>query len=268
MTDDTNMHGTPEGRIIIFGNACRGTGRSLTAAQVAVALLRLGCRVGTMDLDEDGEGLSLFLHRRREHSPALPQPTHRRLPTAGRDEKTLATALTLALAEMAADCDIVIIDAPRGDGTLSRMAHGYADIIITPVQGSDLSSLATLKGNTARIEKPVPYAEMLEDQAIRRAARGAHPALWYALRSRTPAKHLNTKRQSVDLLDKISGTLGFTPLAGLHERPLYKELFEKGMTVLDHPGPFDIAHIAARQEVRSLVAHLVPDAQPQSSKAV
>ena len=266
MTDDTNIPSA--GSIIIFGNAARAAGQSLTLAQVAVALLRLGPRVGTMDLDEDGEGLSLFLHRRREHDHDLPQPFHRRLPTAGRDEKTLATALTLALAEMAADCDIILIDAPRGAGALSRMAHSYADIIVTPVHGDDLSSLATLKGNTARIEKPAPYPEMLEDQAIRRHARGAHPALWYALRTRMSAKHLNNKRQSVDVLDKISSTLGFTPLAGLHERPLYKDLFEKGMTVSDLTGSFDLSAVAARQEVRSLVAHLVPAAQTHASKAV
>lgn len=255
-------------RIIIFGNATPATGKTLTLAQVAVALLRLGHRVGTMDLDEDGEGLSLFLHRRREHDPALPQPVHRRLPAAGRDEKTLATALTLAIAEMAADCDIILIDAPRGVGALARMAHGYADVIVTPVRGDDLSALAILKGNTARIEKPAPYAEMLEDQALRRSARDAHPALWYALRARMPAKHLSNKRQSVDMLDKISGILSFTPLAGLHERPLYNDLFQKGTTVADLPGAFDLSAVAARQEVRSLVAHLVPGAQNHLSQVV
>lgn len=247
-------------QIIIFGNAASASGKTLTLAQVAVALLRLGQRVGTMDLDEDGEGLSLFLHRRRKHDAALPQPTHRRLPSAGRDEKTLATALTLALAEMAADCDIILIDAPRGAGALSRMAHGYADIIITPVNGDDISSLATLKGNTARIEKPAPYAEMLEDQALRRAGRDAHPALWYALRTRTLTKHLNNKRQSIDLLDKISGPLGFTPLPGLHERALYNDLFAKGMTVSDLSNALDLPTVAARQEVRSLVHALNPPA--------
>jgi chromosome partitioning protein len=148
------------------------------------------------------------------------------------------------------------------------MAHGYADIIITPVNGDDLSSLATLKGNTARIEKASAYAEMLEDQAIRRAGRDAHPATWYALRTRTPAKYLNNKRQSIDILDKISSTLGFTPLAGLHERPLYNDLFAKGMTVSDLIGSFDLSAVAARQEVRSLIAHLIPGAQTTLSKAV
>jgi chromosome partitioning protein len=255
-------------RIVIFSNAAPATGKSLTLAQVAVALLRGGHRVGTMDLDEDGEALSLFLHRRRDHDNTLPQPVHRRLPSAGRDEKTLATALTLALAEMAADCDIILIDAPRGAGALARMAHGYADIIVTPVNGDDLSSLVSLKGNTARIEKAAPYAEMLEDQALRRAGRDAHPATWYALRTRIPAKPLSNKRQSVDMLDKISSTLGFTPLAGLHERPLYNDLFAKGMTVSDLAGSLDLAAVAARQEVRSLVAHLIPGAQNTLSKAV
>lgn len=255
-------------QIIIFGNTEPRTGKSLTLAQIAVTLLRAGHRVGTMDLDEDGEGLSLFLHRRRETDPDLPQPVHRRLPAAGRDEKTLATALMLALTEMAADCDIILIDAPRGVGTLSRMAHGYADIIVTPVRDDDLSALALFKGNTSRIEKPAPYAEMLEDEAIRRNARGAHPAQWYALRTRRITSALKNKKQSVDILDKISSTFGFTPLAGLHERPLYNDLFTKGMTVADLPGPFSMADIAARQEVRSLTTHIIPAAQNHDSKAV
>lgn len=260
MTNGTNMAPVTgdAGRIIIFGNAASGAGKTLTLAQAAVAFLRLGRRVGILDLAEDDYALGAFLDRRRAHDAKLPQPDYRRLPAQGRDEKTLATALTLTLAEMAADCDIILIDTPRAITPLVRLAHGYADIIVTPLRDIDLPSLATLKGNTARIETPAPYAEMLEDQQTRRQARFMHPALWLALRARMPIKHLQNKKQSIDTLDKISGALGFTPLAGLHERPLYNELFAKGITPLDLEGAFDMAHIATRQEIRSLVHALTP----------
>lgn len=245
-------------QIIIFGNTTTGAGKTATLAQIAIALLRLGRTVGTLDLDEDHDGLTNFLDRRRAHDTSLPQPGHHRLPANGRDEKTLATALTLTLADMAAAHDIILIDTPSTLTPLARLAHGFADIVVTPVRGDDYTSLATLKNNTARIEKPAPYAEMLEDHAIRHHARGAAPAQWLALRSRAPIKPISNKRQSVDILDKISGTFGFSPVAGLHERPLYNDLFAKGLTLFDQKDSFDMSALAARQEVRSLIHAITP----------
>lgn len=167
---------TQSAHIIIFGNTVRGSGKSLTAAQLAVALLRAGHRIGTIDLDEDDEGLSLFLHRRRDHDADLPQPLHRRLPAAGRDDTALENALTLAITDLSTACDFIIIDTPHGDQTLAKLAHAYADTLITPLREDTLSALATLKSNTARIETVTPYAEMVEDQNIRRLDRGAAPS--------------------------------------------------------------------------------------------
>ncbi|MBU0859856.1 MAG: division plane positioning ATPase MipZ [Alphaproteobacteria bacterium] len=249
---------TQSAHIIIFGNTVRGSGKSLTAAQLAVALLRAGHRIGTIDLDEDDEGLSLFLHRRRDHDADLPQPLHRRLPAAGRDDTALENALTLAITDLSTACDFIIIDTPHGDQTLAKLAHAYADTLITPLREDTLSALATLKSNTARIETVTPYAEMVEDQNIRRLDRGAAPIHWLVLRTRILNKPLRNKRQSLDLFDKLSSQLGFQPLQGLHERPLYKDLFAQGLTVFDLTGHFDLAAVAARQEVRGIINALSP----------
>ena len=55
--------------------------------------------------------------------------------------------------------------------------------------------------------------------------------------------------------------IGFRVAAGLSERVIYRELFLNGLTLLDlrrEPGgpSLTLSHVAARQEVRDLVAAL------------
>lgn len=251
------MTGT-DPHIIVFGNTVRGAGKTVTAAQATVALLRLGYRVGTLDLDEDNEALSLFLHRRRDLDPDLPQPLHRRLPAIGRDEKTLQNALALALAELSTGCDFILVDTPHGEQPLARLAHGYADTVVTPLKEEQLPALGSIKSGSARIETPAPYAEMLEEQAVRRVDRGMVPAQWLVLRSRLLKKPISQKKYQADIFDKISGELGFAPLTGLTERSMYSDLFSQGKTVQDLTGDFDLPAIAARQEVRNIICAIIP----------
>ena len=71
-------------------------------------------------------------------------------------------------------------------------------------------------------------------------------------------------------LDELSRRVGFRIIPGLGERVIYRELFPKGLTLLDLPqigqagaGQVGIAHVAARQELREMIAGLAlpePDA--------
>jgi chromosome partitioning protein len=66
-------------------------------------------------------------------------------------------------------------------------------------------------------------------------------------------------------LDELSRRVGFRVIPGLSERVIYRELFPKGLTLLDLPqiGQPGIAHIAARQELREMIAGLgLPEAAP------
>jgi len=62
------------------------------------------------------------------------------------------------------------------------------------------------------------------------------------------------------VIEALSKRVGFRIAAGLSERVIYRELFLSGLTLLDlgrGAGPrLTMSHVAARQEVRDLVASL------------
>lgn len=57
-------------------------------------------------------------------------------------------------------------------------------------------------------------------------------------------------------LVELSKRVGFRTIGGLSERVIYRELFPKGLTLLDVEaiGSIGISHIAARQELREMVS--------------
>ena len=63
-------------------------------------------------------------------------------------------------------------------------------------------------------------------------------------------------RRVAAALTELSKRVGFRVIPGLGERVIYRELFPKGLTLLDlpHLGEVAIAHIAARQELREMIA--------------
>ena len=73
-------------------------------------------------------------------------------------------------------------------------------------------------------------------------------------------------RRVGEALNELSKRVGFRVIPGLGERVIYRELFPKGMTLLDlaQMGDVGIGHIAARQELREMIAAL---ALPQPGEA-
>ena len=59
-------------------------------------------------------------------------------------------------------------------------------------------------------------------------------------------------------LDELARRVGFRVIPGLGERVIYRELFPKGLTLLDLPdlGEVGMGHIAARQELREMISGL------------
>jgi chromosome partitioning protein len=79
-------------------------------------------------------------------------------------------------------------------------------------------------------------------------------------------------RRVGDALNELSRRVGFRVIPGLGERVIYRELFPKGLTLLDlaQLGEVGIAHIAARQELREMIsAFSLPEpgqaAQPRAA---
>jgi chromosome partitioning protein len=262
---------------IVIGNEKGGTGKSTTAVHLAVALLRLGYRVGSIDLDGRQGTLSRYLANRRSLGQVVgrevPMPLHRRITrstaidrNAARreDEAQLAEAMT----ELG-DCQVVIVDTPGSDTHLGRLGHAQADMLITPINDTllDVDILAHIDPGKREVRAPSAYSEMIWKLNEQRAARGFEAIDWIVMRNRLTHIDAHNKRAVADLLEQLSKRLGFRLAAGLGERVVFHELFLTGLTVLDLPddklrGWSNVSLSHARREIDALLATIgVPEVE-------
>ena len=262
---------------ITIGNEKGGTGKSTMAMHLAVALLRLGYRVGSIDLDGHQGTLSHYLRNRGALVEAtgreIPSPAHRRIDAvqaASRDaaKKDETVLLHAAFADLA-DCQIVVIDTPGGDSHLSRLGHSHADMLITPINDTllDVDILAHIDPNRREVRAPSAYCKMVWEQNDRRVSSGRKPIDWVVMRNRLTHIDAHNKRAIADLLDQLAERLGFRLAYGFSERVIFHELFLTGLTVLDLPddrlrGWSNVSLSHARQEIRNLLLAVgVPEAE-------
>ncbi|MRG72972.1 AAA family ATPase [Alphaproteobacteria bacterium HT1-32] len=249
--------------VIVVGSEKGGTGKSTTSMHLVVAYLRSGKRVASIDLDARQGTLSRYLQNRAEvgekRGLKLPMPRHLRLAPedAGNDDERFAEALR----QTYGSADVVVVDTPGADNELSRAAHSWADILITPINDSflDLDVLANVQQADQIVLKPSHYSEAVFEAKKRRALRGQGVMDWIVMRNRLSSLDARNKRRIEALLTELSRRIGFRTIAGLGERVIYRELFPQGLTLSDlrdtgvEGSGFTMSHIAARQELRDLV---------------
>jgi chromosome partitioning protein len=264
--------GVQRGHIIVIGNEKGGSGKTTTGMHLIIGLLRLGFKVGSMDIDARQRSLTRYIENRKmtiaKEATPLPLPTHiviNKSPfniqeDAEEDERE---RFTRSLAKLLVTCDFVVIDSPGNDTFLSRMAHSYADTVITPVNDSfvDLDVLASVDGLTLQVQKPSIYSEMLWEQKLQRARRDGGSIDWIVMRNRLSNLDARNKRQISKIMEDLTKRLGFRQAPGFSERVIFRELFLLGLTVLDvlettKSGSLSMSHLAARQEVRDLLKSL------------
>lgn len=244
--------------VIVVGNEKGGSGKSTTVMHLTVALLRLGHRVGVMDLDVRQGSTSRFLENRRSYVEKaeidLPLPALVAAPDA--DEATMANHM----ASLKADLDVLIIDTPGSDTPLSRLGHSFADTLITPLNDSfiDLDVLASVEPEAMAIAGPSQYAEMVWQQRMVRAARDGGSTDWIVMRNRLSHVDAHNKRLMGDLIEELAERIRFRTVPGFGERVIFRELFHGGLTMMDLKeigveSGLSMSHVAARQEVRNLV---------------
>lgn len=241
---------------IVFANEKGGTGKSTTAVHTAVALATTGHRVAAIDLDIRQKTLTRYLDNReataRRRQISLPSPTHVTLnlmTPAGLDQE---------IARIGRGADFIVIDTPGRDDPVSRAAIARADTIVTPINDSfvDLDLIGQVDAETFRVKKPSFYAELIWDLRKVRAQTDGATVDWVVLRNRLQHIEANNMRRVGKALDELAKRVGFRTIAGLGERVIYRELFPKGLTLLDIEaiGGIGISHIAARQELREMIS--------------
>ena len=260
--------------IIVLGNEKGGSGKSTTAMHVAIGLLRLGYSVGSIDLDARQGTFSRYMANRFDYSSrerlSLPIPLHfpierSKAETVIAQEEQDRIFLEMALEELNHQVDFIVIDTPGSDSFLGQLAHSYADTLITPMNDSfvDLDVLARISPETREIKGPSVYTRMVQTQKEIRKARNGETIDWIVMRNRLSSLDARNKREVGELLQNISENYGFRLAPGFGERVIFRELFLKGMTLLDlkedPEHQMTLSAVSARQEIRDLIRCIAPE---------
>jgi len=231
----------------------------------------MGHRVGALDLDLRQRSFGRYIENRmamaaHEHL-ALPTPQYRELPEAdatklGPDENVSDHRLSEAISGLDAECEFVVIDCPGSHTRLSQVAHSLADTLITPMNDSfvDFDLLARIEPLSNKVLGPSIYAEMVWQARQLRARAGLKPIDWIVVRNRLGAQQMHNKRKVGEALEQLSKRIGFRVAPGFNERVIFRELFPRGLTLLDLRDvgveQLNMSNIAARQELRDLLSSL------------
>jgi chromosome partitioning protein len=267
--------------LIVLGNEKGGSGKSTVAMHLVAGFLREGLSVGAIDLDARQGTLSHHVAARGATAARrgldLPMPlfvavARSEAPTLADAAAEDAAALDGALAEMAA-CDVVVLDCPGADTALARAAHARADTLITPINDSyvDFSMLGTVDPENRTVISPSIYSEMVWEARKQRFMRDKGRFDWIVMRNRIGAADARNKRDVGASLDELARRIGFRTVKGFGERVIFRELYLQGLTLMDVKevagGSLSISQVAARQEVRALMAAIRLPARAAGSRA-
>lgn len=243
---------------IVFANEKGGTGKSTTAVHVAIALAAKGARVAALDLDHRQRTLARYLENRaatmKRTGKDLPQPRYAAHDGVSEDR---FEELVGSLSENA---DFLVIDTPGRDDPFARTAATRADSLVTPMNDSfvDFDLIGQVDPDTYKVTRPSFYSELIWDARKVRAKADGATIDWVVLRNRLQHIEAKNMRRVGLALEQLSKRVGFRVIPGLGERVIYRELFPQGLTLVDSRdfGEMGLAHVAARQELREMVAGL------------
>lgn len=252
--------------VIVLGNEKGGTGKSTATMHLVTSLLYQGYTVGSIDVDARQGTLSRYVENRKnliQHQGlALAMPHHYPVfrstldtITAAQEEEERRFVQTLDLLK---GCQFIVIDTPGSDTYLSRLAHSYADTLITPLNDSfiDLDMLVRVSPDSLDILRPSTYSEMVWEQKKQRAQRDGGKIDWIVMRNRLSNIYSRNKVEMERVLQALSKRIGFRLVPGFGERVIFRELFLNGLTLLDmrqSNTPITLSHISAKQELNALV---------------
>ena len=254
---------------IVFANEKGGTGKSTTAVHTAIALAASGHRVGALDLDQRQRTMTRYL----ENRDATMRRLDKQLPYAAYEvlEEQNEAGLEAAIGRLAEQADIIVVDTPGRDDPVARSAIMKADTLVTPMNDSfvDLDLIGQVHPENFKVTKPSFYAELIWNSRTQRAKATGKSVDWVVLRNRLQHISSHNLVRVGAALDELARRVGYRVIPGLGERVIYRELFPKGLTLLDlqQLGEVGIGHITARQELREMIAGLeIPGAEEAQAK--
>ena len=266
------MAKTQPPRTVVIGNEKGGAGKSTIALHLATALLHQGAKVAVLDLDLRQQSLNHFFAHRKAWSAAndvvLPMPVSdplegRGMELAKASEAEVLAELAPALEAAQAAADYVIVDTPGADTPASRFIHAKADSIVTPLNDSfvDFDMLGLVDPVTLELTKPSLYAEAVWEARKLRMVHDRRSVDWLVLRNRLASTEARNRKRLDERIQALAKRVGFRVGPGLRDRVIYRELFPFGLTIADlsskvRPVSVTMSHLAARQELRSILSSL------------
>ncbi|MGC2074618.1 MAG: division plane positioning ATPase MipZ, partial [Xanthobacteraceae bacterium] len=114
------------------------------------------------------------------------------------------------------ECDFIVIDTPGGVQHLSLIAHGMADILVTPINDSfvDLDVLVAM-GQSDPEPRPSIYAKTVCRALEARGKVTGRATDWVVVRNRLESVESSNQRRITRVLDVMQMMLGFRIARGL-----------------------------------------------------
>jgi chromosome partitioning protein len=257
----------------VLGNEKGGSGKSTVAMHVAVALLKAGQRVATIDLDSRQQSFTHYVDNRRawgKHAGLdLELPSHYCIARANGtlvpdNEAAEFNSFAAVIDAVEHSHDFLVIDTPGTDSYLMRLAHSMADTLITPLNDSfvDFDVLGTIDPVTFAVTGTSHFADMVREARRERRVIDHAAIDWVVVRNRLSVLSSRNKRLVGEGLQELSLRLGFRATDGLAERVIFREFYPRGLTALDDLDQNtlgtrpSLSHVTARQEVETLLKAL------------
>ena len=268
MLVEPNTRRHASAHVVVLGNEKGGSGKSTTAMHVAVALMKAGQRVATIDLDSRQKSFTHYVENRRAWAKRagvdLEAPgafLRRARPTAQARRERGDRVHRLRRGDRprsSTSHDFIVIDTPGTDTYLMRLAHSMADTLITPLNDSfvDFDVLGTV--DPARPSRS-PARATTPRWCARRAASAASSTAttidWIVVRNRLSMLGSRNKRLVGEGLHELGAAARLPRVDGFAERVVYREFFPRGLTALDELDEAtlgtrpSLSHVTAREEV-------------------
>ena len=279
----SSQSGSP--RVIVVGNEKGGSGKSTLAIHIAVALLKAGETVGTIDLDSRQKSFTRYIENRRGWAERVGRdigiPTHicldGNLDSANADERAeRSKALTEAVATLAQSCNTIVIDTPGQDNFLVRLVHSMADTLVTPLNDSfvDFDVLGNVDSTSFAVTGTSHYARLVNEARTQRELIDHATTDWFVLRNRLSTFGSSRNKRLVgEGLQELSRRLNFRCVDGLAERVIFREFYPRGLTAVDDLDELTLgtrptmSHATARLEMENLIGAILLGARGQADIA-
>jgi chromosome partitioning protein len=273
MLIEASPRGSASAHVVVVGNEKGGSGKSTTAMHVAVALMNVGQRVATIDLDSRQKSFTHYIENRRawaRHARIdLKVPVHFCVTKGAtlrleENEAIEFASFAEAVGAVEQSHDFVVVDTPGTDSYLTRLAHAMADTLITPLNDSfvDFDVIGTIDPATYAVTGESHYTAMVRDARRQRRMVDGTRMDWVVVRNRLSVLGCRNKRLIGEGLGQLATRLGFRVADGLAERVIYREFFPRGLTALDSLDQAtlgtrpSLSHLTARTEVMGLIGAL------------